>query len=48
MPELDWRQRGFTCHASVPFTEKKERIQKFKETGDLIYVYQNDLDGDCF
>ena len=48
MPELDWRQRGFTCHASVPFTGNKERIQKFKKTGDLIYVYQNDLDGHCF
>ena len=48
IPELDLRQRRFTCHASVPFTENKERIQKFKETGDLIYVYQNDLDGDCF
>ena len=34
MPEKHLRQPGFTCSACGPFTQKKERIQKFKETGD--------------
>ena len=35
------RRPGFTYSAGVPFTKNKERIQKFKETGDLRYIYQN-------
>ena len=31
-----------------PFSKNKERIQKFKETGDLRYIYQNELDKACF
>ena len=31
-----------------PFTKNKERIQKFKETGDSRYIYQNELDKACF
>ena len=34
MPEMNLRQSGFTYSACVPFTENKERIRKFKETGD--------------
>ena len=34
--------------ACGPFTKKKERIQKFKETGDTSYVYKNKLDKACF
>ena len=26
----------------------KERIQKFKETGDTSYIYKNELDKACF
>ena len=26
---------------------KKERIQEFKETGDLKYIYQDELDKNC-
>ena len=26
----------------------KERIQKFKETGETNYIYKNDLDKPCF
>ena len=29
-------------------TKNKERIQKFKETGDARYIYQNELDKACF
>ena len=31
-----------------PFTKNKERIQKFNETGDSRYMYQNELDKACF
>ena len=30
------------------FTKNKERIQKFKETGDTNYIYKNELDKACF
>ena len=43
MPEMQLRQPGFTYSACGPFTEKKGRIQKFKETGDSQYIYQNEL-----
>ena len=39
MPEMYLRQPGFTYSASGPFTKNKERIQKFKESGDLRYIY---------
>ena len=28
--------------------KNKERIQKFKETGESRYIYQNKLDKACF
>ena len=28
-------------------TKNKERIQKFKERGDTIYIYKNELDKAC-
>ena len=48
MPEIHSRQPEFTYSACGPFTESKERIQKFKETGDLPYIYQNKQDKACF
>ena len=48
IPEMHLRQPGFTYSACRPFTKKKERIEKFKETGDLRYIYQNDLSKACF
>ena len=42
------RQPGFTYSAYGPFTKNKERIQKFKETRDSRYIYQNELDKACF
>ena len=41
-------QPGLIYSACGPFTKNKERIQKFKETGDLKFVYQNELDKNCF
>ena len=42
------RQSQFTYSASGPFTKHKQRIQKFKETGDTNYIYKNELDKACF
>ena len=47
MPEMYLRRPGFTYSAWAPFTKSKERIQKFKETGDSRYIYQNELDKAC-
>ena len=44
MPEMHLRQTQFTYSARGPFTKNKERIQKFKETGDSRYIYINELD----
>ena len=48
MPEMNLKQPGFTYSAYGPFTKNKERIQKFKETGDTKYIYRNELDKACF
>ena len=48
MPETNLKQPGFTYSACEPFTKNKERIQKFKETGDTNYSYKNELDKACF
>ena len=48
MPKMHLKQPGFTYSACEPFTTNKERIQKFKETGDTNYVYKNELDKACF
>ena len=42
------KQPGFTYSAYGPFTKNKEITKKFKETGDLKYTYQNELDKTCF
>ena len=44
MPEMHLRQPRFTYSAYGPFTKNKGRIQKFKETRDSRYIYQNELD----
>ena len=41
-------QPWFTYSACGPFTKNKERIQKFKQTGDSRYIYKNELDKACF
>ena len=48
MPEMHLTQPGFTYSACGPFTKNKERIQKFKQTGDSRYIYRNELDKACF
>ena len=48
LPEIQLRQTRFTYSACRPFTKNKERIQKFKQTGDSRYIYRNELDKACF
>ena len=48
MSEMHLKQPGFTYSACGPFTKNKERIQKFKKTGDTNYIYKNELDKACF
>ena len=48
IPEMYLKQLGFTYSACGPFTKNKERIQKFKETGDTNYISKNELDKTCF
>ena len=48
MSEMQLRQPGFTYSACGPFIKNKERIRKFKETGDSECIYQIELDKSCF
>ena len=48
MPGIHLKQPGFTYCACGLFTKNKERIQKFKGTGDTSYIYKNELDKVCF
>ena len=48
MPETHLRQPRFVYSACGPFTRHKERIKKFKCTGDTRYIYRNELDKACF
>ena len=44
MPEMHLRQPVDACG---PFSKNKERIQKFKQTGDSRYFYRDELDKAC-
>ena len=47
--EENLRQLRFPYSACRPVTKNKEnRIQKFKETRDSGYIYQNKIDKNCF
>ena len=48
MSEMHLKQPGFTYSACGRFRKSKERITKFKETGDISYIYKNELDKACF
>ena len=48
MPELHLKQPGFTHSSCGPFTKHRERIQKFRESGNLNHWYRNELDEACF
>ena len=48
MPELHLKQPGFTYSACGPFTKHLQRVQKFRETGNLKHLYRNELNKTCF
>ena len=43
MPHLHLKQPGFTYSACVPFSKHRERIQKYRETGNLKHLYRDEL-----
>ena len=47
MPEMHLKQPGFTYSACGSFTKNKERIKKFKETGNTSYIYKIKLVKAC-
>ena len=42
------RQPRFLYSTYRPFIKNTERIQTFKETVDSRYIYQNEINKDCF
>ena len=42
MTELQLKQPGFTYRPCEPFSKHYERIQKFRETGNLKHLYRNE------
>ena len=48
MPEMHLKQPGFTYSAFGPFTKNKERIQHFMQTGNIGFIFKNELDKACF
>ena len=42
------KQPRFTYSVWGPFTKNKQRLEKFKETGDTKHIYRNKLDKACF
>ena len=44
MPEMHFKQPGFTYSACGPFTKNKEGIGKFMQTGNINLTYKNELD----
>ena len=48
MPEMHLRKLEFTYYTCGPFTKHKERSKKFEQTGDMQYIYRNELDQACF
>ena len=49
MPEAHLKDlKVATCSACGPFTQHKDRINKFIQTSDTHYIYKNELDKACF
>ena len=48
MPNLHLEQPGFAYSTCEPFTKHRERIQTFREKGNLKHLYRNELDKACF
>ena len=48
MAELHLKHTWFTYSACRPITKHRETFQKFRETGNLKYLYKDKLDKACF
>ena len=48
MLAMHLKQPGFTYSACGSFTKKKERIEKFMQTGNTNFIHKNELDKACF
>ena len=48
LPEMHLRQPGFIYSSCSLFTKNKERIEKFMQTGNIDFIYRNELDKACF
>ena len=48
MSEIRLQQPGFTCSVCEQFARNKLKIQKFMDSGDWRYNYENKLDKLCF
>ena len=48
MHELHLRKSGFTYSACEPFPKDRERIPKFRETGNLNHMLKKKWDKTCF
>ena len=38
MPEMDLKHPGFTYSVCGPFTKNNERLEKFMQTGNRLYL----------
>ena len=47
MPQMHLKQPVFTYSACGPLTKCKERIEKFLNTANTDFIYENDLDKAC-
>ena len=45
---MNLKQYGFTYNACGPFTNDQERIEKFMQTRNTNFIYNNELDKACF
>ena len=48
MPEMHLKQPGFTYSTCGPYTNNKERTEKFLATGNTYFICRNELDKACF
>ena len=48
IPEMHLKQPQFAYSACGPSNKNKEKLQKFKKTVDIKYIYRNELDKACF
>ena len=48
MPDMHLKLPGFTYSACSPFTEHKERTEKFRNTGNTDFIYNHEPDKACF